>query len=76
MSKTTIINDTRYTVTPMLNSWDMNYHFIDENGTDYLVDMMDVMEFTGKDHATLDDAIELAQDLSENNDGKFWWTLR
>lgn len=73
MKKATI-NGVEYDVSQPLNTQDMNYHFM-HNGVDYLVDIQDVIEgFELENGASIDDAIQYAQELHE--DGVQWYWLK
>lgn len=70
-----------YSVTMPLNSWDMNFHFIDDSGADYLVDLQDVIDWKHEkgrkgNGANLDDAIAYAQDMVRNLGTQFYWMVR
>ena len=84
----TTINGVEYNVYKMRNSWDLNYHFIDKNGVDHLVDLQDVIEWKydkSKDllqfkidneieGASMFDAIEYANEMSSiDENGVFYW---
>jgi hypothetical protein len=80
---TTTINGITYTVSRPRNSWDMNYHFIDADGADHLVDLQDVIDWKYRydddedlSHigASIEDAIEYANSYSDLIDG-FWWKI-
>jgi hypothetical protein len=71
MNYKTTIQRKAYTVYSPLNSWDMNYHFIDKNGIDYLVDLQDVCDWIDHNSATIENAIAYAKELA--SDGVQWY---
>lgn len=73
--KMVMLDGKQYSVTRPLNSWDMNYHFIDSNNNDYLVDLQDVCDHLEKTGATLEDAIAYAKDMIEQG-LQFYWLVR
>jgi hypothetical protein len=84
---TAIINHKRYSVYTPRHDWDMNYHFIDKDGIDYLVDLQDVIDWKYEDTddndlpddygATIEDAIHMAKELANvMEDGRFYWTAK
>lgn len=72
----TCIDGKRYSVTMPLNTWDTNFHFIDDDNNDYLVDLQDVIDYKNSGNgAGLKDAIAYANEL--NDEGiDFWWFTR
>lgn len=85
MSKTAIIKDITYNVTMPHHSQDMNFHFVNK-GVDHLVDLHDVINWkyrqfedtddvAGKYQASIDDAIEYANNCADMAVG-FWWTTK
>lgn len=67
-----VVAGTRYSVTRPLNNWDMNFHFIDDAGDDHLADLQDVLDFTGKRGANIDDAIRFVTDYLAQSFNPFW----
>ena len=75
--KTAVVDGIRYSVTRPLNNWDMNFHFIDDSGADYLVDLQDVIDWKNRGNgANLDDAIAYANDMVRNLGTEFYWMVR
>lgn len=72
----TTVDGVRYSVTMPLNEWDMNFHFISDNNTDYLVDLQDVLDELQIDSANIENAIEFANRQVANGNKTFWWTFR
>ncbi len=65
-----IINRKKYRIYKPFNSWDMNYHFIDKNGIDYLIDLTDVMEYNDTEYGNIELAVKMVKDLGI--DGASW----
>lgn len=79
--KTVEIDGVDYSVSKPLNSWDMNFHFIDGYGNDKLVDLQDVIDwkYEDDDHindidvgASIDDAVDYALDINACG-AQFYW---
>lgn len=76
-----IIGGNEYKVCRPFNSWDMNYHFINKYGYDFLVDLQDVIDWKYEDEtdetkiegATIDDAIAYARYMNDETEAKFYW---
>ena len=57
------INNQDYKISMPLNSWDVNFHVIDINGVDHLVDLQDVIDWKYQDDETVDDVGASIDDL-------------
>lgn len=75
------INGTAYRVYMPSNSWDMNFHFINHDGADYLVDLQDVIDWKYTDEeeqpgktygASLADAVAYAAELADAGEQWYW----
>lgn len=68
---TAIIDNASYRVFMPYHSQDMNFHFVDASGNDYLVDLGDIMDALDVEGAGVEDAIHYASLLGR----EFYWKV-
>lgn len=70
------LGEKTYTVKPPYGQNDTNYHFIDDDGNDYLVDIWDAMEwFELEDGVSMQNVIDFATEIHNYHECDWYWKV-